>query len=265
MRALHGASWCQLIDLLSPFALCSRHQRASWVHHHLFKPPLCEREKRSSRTMSGPPPTFPTPNVTRSSAYPPPGSVYPPQSESALYQLGVCAICDIESQGFLASSHGSYPPQQPAIYSTSQPHQPPLAHQTRDPYSANTHAPASTYSYSSSPSQPAHLPVSGAPQAPQTIPIPSVPGGYGAFTNFSGAPPPPPMVQRVATMPTPGQGHNPHSVPYHNVPAPVIAQPSHSGMSGGTRPVTGDWSHRACIVSIFYQNTTIDCRREWNR
>jgi len=174
--------------------------------------------------------------------------------------------CDIELQGFLASNHGSYPPHQPATSSTSQPYQPPPAHQTRDPYSANSHAPASTYSYSSSPPHPsAHLPPSGAPQAPPPIPIPSVPGGYGASTNFSSAPPPP-MMQRVATMPTPGQGHNPHSVPYHNVPAPVIVhQPSHSGMSGGTRSVTGDGSHRACIVYNFYQNMMIDYRREWNR
>ena len=231
---------------------------------------ICEREKRSSRTMSQqhPPPTFPTPNVTRSGYPPPPGSVYPPQSESPLYQLGVYAICHIEPRGFLAPNHGIYPPQQAATYSTSQPAQPPPAHRIRDPYSTNSHAPSSTYSYSSSPPHPsAHLPSSGPPQAHSPIPVPSVPGGYGTSTNSFGAPPPP-MMQRVATMPIPGQGHDPHSVPYHNVPAPVIAHyPSHphSGMSGGTRSVTGDWSHCACIVSNFYQNITIDCRREWNR
>jgi len=170
--------------------------------------------------MSRPPPPpsfpgFPTPNVPRSSATgyaPPPGSVYPPQT----------------------SNRGIYPPQQAATYSTSQPHQPPHAHQTRDPYSA----------YSSSPPHPsAHLPVSGGPQAPSPIPIPSVPGGYGAPTNFSGAPPPP-IMQRATTIPTQGQGHNLHSAPYHNIPAPVIAyQPSHAGMSEGTWPVTGNWTH----------------------
>jgi len=212
-----------------------------------------------------PPPTFPTPNATRSTVTypPPPGSAaaYPPQSESTLYRFGVCAICDIELQEFLASNHGSYPPQQPVTYSTSQPHQPPPTHRMRDPYSENSHAPAPTYSYSSSPPHPsAHLPSSGPPQAPSSISIPSVQGGYGASTNFFGAPPPP-MMQRVATMPTPSQGHNPHSVPYHNVPAPVIAhQPSHSGMSGGTRSVTGDWSHRACVVYNVYQNSTLNDR-----
>jgi len=207
-----------------------------------------------------PPPTFPTPNVTRS-AYPPPsGSVHPPQSESTLCQPGVYAICNIESHGFLASNHGTYPPQQPATYTTSQLPQPPPAQQTRDPYSANSHAPASTYSYSSSPPHPsAHLPSSGPPQAPSSIPTPSVPGGYSTSTNSFGAPPP--MMQRVATMPTPGQGHNPHSAPYHNVPAPVIAhQPSHSGMPGGTQSVTGDWSHRACVVYNVYQNSTLNDR-----
>jgi len=165
-----------------------------------------------------PPPTFPTPNVTRSSTYPPPpGPVYPPQ--------------------------------QPATYATSQPLQPPSAHRDRDPYPVNTYA-SSAYPYpSSQQSYPsAHLP-SGPPQAPPSIPIPSIPGEYGASTSFSGAPPPP-MMQRGATLPTPGQGHNPNSMPYYNVPAPVIAhQPSHSEMPGGTRSVTEDWSHHDQIYS----------------
>ena len=178
-----------------------------------------------------PPPTFPTPNVTGSSAYPPPsGSVYPPQ--------------------------------QPATYATSQPPQLAPENRTRDSYSANTYAPVSTYPYSSSQPYPsAHLP-SGPPQTPSSIPISSVQGGYGASTSFSGALPPP-MMQRVATMPTFGQGNNPHSVPYpnHHVPAPVIAhQPSHSGMSGGTRSVTEDWSHRACNVYHVHQNTALNRR-----
>ena len=220
------------------------------------------RQSRDSRPP--PPPNFPTPNVPRGSAYSqPPGAVYSVQSESALYRLGVCAICDVESRGFLASDHGTYPPQQSVAYATPQPHQlePPPAQRTRDPHSATTHAPASAYSYSSSPPRPsAHLPSSGPPQAPSSMPVPSVPGGYDTFSNFSRAPPPP-MMQRVATMPTPGQAHNPHSVPYHNVQAPVIAhQPSHSGMSEGTRYVTGDWSHRACIVYNVYQNMMLNDR-----
>ena len=162
---------------------------------------------------------------------------------------------------FLASNHGIYPPQQPTTYATSQPPQPPHAHQSRDPYSTNTYVPASSYSYSSSPPHPSgQLPSSGSPQAPSSMAMPSAPRGYGTSTNFSRAPPPP-MMQRVATMPTPGQAHNPHSVPYHNVPAPVIAhQPSHSGMSGATRSVTGDWSHCACILYNVYQNTILNDR-----
>ena len=257
----HHASWCQLIDLLSPLALCLWYWRASRVRHRLFKPThLRKREDEVPRTMSRPPPppTFPIPNVPRSSATgyaPPPGSVYPPQtqSKSKLFPLGVCAICGIEPQAFLASNYGINPPQQPTTYATSQLPQPPPAHRTRDPYSNNSHAPSPNSYSSSTPHPSAHLPSSELPQAPPSMPTPSVPG-YGASTNFSGAPPPP-MMQRVAAMPTPGQAHNPHSVPYYNVPAPVIThQPSHSGMSGGTPSVTGDWSHRACIVYNVYQN-----------
>ena len=97
----------------------------------------------------------------------------------------------------------------------------------------------------------AQLPSSGRlrpPQTPSSMAMPSVSRGYDTSTNFSRAPPPP-MMQRVATMPTPGQAHNPHSVPYHNVPAPVIThQPSHSGMSGATRSIPGGWGHCACIL-----------------
>ena len=169
---------------------------------------------------------------------------------------------------FLASHYGNYPPQQPTTYPTPQP---PPAHQTGGPHpaNANAHAPPSTYTYSSSPPHlSAHLPSYGSPQASPPFPMPSVQGGYGASNNSSGPPPPPPMPQRIATMPTPGQAHNPHSVPYHNVPAPVINhRPSHSGMSGVTRSVTGDWSHRACSIVRCDQSTrlTTDCRREWNR
>ena len=161
---------------------------------------------------------------------------------------------------FLASNHGNYPPQQPTTYPTPQLLQLPSAHGTRYPHHpVNTHAPASTYSYSSSPPHPpAHLPLSGPPHASPAFPIPSVQGGYGASNNSSG-PPPPHMPQRIATMPTPGQVHNPHLVPYHNVSAPGIAhQQSHSGMSGVARSVTGDWSHRACIVYNLHQNTLND-------
>ena len=151
---------------------------------------------------------------------------------------------------FLASHHGNYPPQQQTTYPTPQSTRPPPAHRTGGPHPANAYAPASTYTYSSSPPHlSAHLPSSGPPQASPHFPMPSVQGGYGTSSNSSGPPPPPPMPQRIATMPAPGQVHNPHSAPYHNVPAPVINhQPSHSGMSGVTRSVTGDWSHRACIV-----------------
>ena len=250
-----------------------------------------------------PPPSFPPPNsntpnanLTRGSAYPPPGSAYPPpQSEFILYPLGVCAICDIEPRVFLASNYGIYhSPRQSTTYPTSQPHQPPPSNRTRDPFSVNSYAPASTYSYSYStptPHHSAYLPPSGPPQTHSTFPIPSsthsyssstptphysapsgsqtdstffpipsVPGGYSAPTNVYGMPPPS-MTQRITTMPTPGQAHNPHSVPYHNVPAPAIFhQPSHSRMSGEASNVTGNRSHCACIVYNVYQNTMFSDR-----
>jgi len=269
--------------LLAALACFSGHRR---VNHHLFKPSSFSKErKQSSHTMLRPPqpPTFPTPTVPGSSPYaPPPEYVYPPQtqSKSTLYSPSVCAICDIEQRVFLVFNHGIYPSrqsgtyptpqpsqlppghrswdpcQQSATYPTPQPPQLPPGHRSWDPYCdpyANTHAHASTYS--SRPPHPSErLPSLGVSQPPSSIPITSVPGGYGASTNFLGVPPPP-IVQGVVIMPTPGQGHNPHLVPYYNVPAPVIThQPSHLGMSGGTQSVAGDWSHRACIVYNVYQN-----------